>query len=168
MVGRLPLVALAFVVGMAAAGLMAGMLQPLRGFVGLAHEPAIQEPRKSEGKDTDQKKIIVRLTDEQITNAQIELASAEGGVLANRILVPGVVIPHADRIARVAVKLSGTVAELRKKIGDEVHKDEVVAVLESREVADRLAQEQIGPLVQELGLSMPAISEYEVRATLQP
>jgi hypothetical protein len=96
MVGRLPLVALAFVVGMAAAGLMAGMLQPLRGFVGLAHEPAIQEPRKSEGKDTDQKKIIVRLTDEQITNAQIELASAEGGVLANRILVPGVVIPHAD------------------------------------------------------------------------
>jgi cobalt-zinc-cadmium efflux system membrane fusion protein len=150
MVGRLPLVALAFVVGMAAAGLMAGMLQPLRGFVGLAHEPAIQEPRKSEGKDTDQKKIIVRLTDEQITNAQIELASAEGGVLANRILVPGVVIPHADRIARVAVKLSGTVAELRKKIGDEVHKDEVVAVLESREVADAKSDYLAARLTNEL------------------
>ena len=27
---------------------------------------------------------------------------------------------------------------------------------------------QIGPLVQELGLPMPAISEFEVRATLQP
>jgi multidrug efflux pump subunit AcrA (membrane-fusion protein) len=36
----------------------------------------------------------------------------------------------------VAVKLSGIVAELRKNIGDPVEKDEVVAILESREVAD--------------------------------
>jgi cobalt-zinc-cadmium efflux system membrane fusion protein len=136
MVGRLPLVALAFVVGMAAASLMSGIVQPLRGFVGLAHEPATQEPRKGEGKDSDDKKNIVKLTDEQIVNAQIGLAPAEGGVLANRVLVPAAIIPDADRIARVAVKLSGTVAELRKKIGDEVHKDEVLAVLESREVAD--------------------------------
>jgi hypothetical protein len=43
-----------------------------------------------------------------------------------------------------------------------------VDVYESREAADRLAQEQIGPLVMALGLPMPAISEFEVRATLQP
>src|SRR5262249_58547660 len=35
-----------------------------------------------------------------------------------------------------SVKLSGTVAELRKKLGDPVAKDEVLAILESREVAD--------------------------------
>ena len=34
------------------------------------------------------------------------------------------------------MKLSGTVAELRKKLGDPVAKDEVLAILESREVAD--------------------------------
>lgn len=43
-----------------------------------------------------------------------------------------------------------------------------VDVYESREAADRLAQEQIGPLVQDLGLSMPEISEFEVHAILPP
>jgi cobalt-zinc-cadmium efflux system membrane fusion protein len=50
--------------------------------------------------------------------------------------VPGTVVPDAGRVAHVSVKLSGTVAELRKNIGDDVVKDEVIAVLESREVAD--------------------------------
>ena len=43
-----------------------------------------------------------------------------------------------------------------------------VDVYENREAADRLAQEQIGPLTQELGLPMPAISEFTVHAILQP
>ena len=43
-----------------------------------------------------------------------------------------------------------------------------VDVYESREVADRLAQEKIGPLAMELGLPMPEISEFEVRSILQP
>ena len=43
-----------------------------------------------------------------------------------------------------------------------------VDVYESREVADRLAHEKIGPLAQELGLPMPEISEYEVRSILHP
>jgi hypothetical protein len=43
-----------------------------------------------------------------------------------------------------------------------------VDVYESREAADRLAREQIGPLVAALGLPMPEISEFDVHATLQP
>ena len=45
-------------------------------------------------------------------------------------------MPSGDRIARVAVRLLGTVAELRKRLGDSVQAGEVVAVIESREVAD--------------------------------
>ena len=41
-----------------------------------------------------------------------------------------------------------------------------VDVYESRQAADRLVEEHIGPLAQELGLAMPEISEYEVRAFL--
>lgn len=41
-----------------------------------------------------------------------------------------------------------------------------VDVYESREAADRLAAEKIGPLVAELGLPMPEIAEYAVHATL--
>lgn len=43
---------------------------------------------------------------------------------------------------------------------------QAVDVYESRAAADRLAQEQIGPLVQELDLPMPAISEFEVHGML--
>lgn len=43
-----------------------------------------------------------------------------------------------------------------------------VDVYESREAADALAQQRIGPLAQELGLPMPEMSEYEVHAILQP
>ena len=79
---------------------------------------------------------IVKLTGDQIGAAGIELAPVQEGTLAHRIIVPGTIVPDANRIARVSVKLSATVAELRKNLGDGVAKDEVVAVLESREVAN--------------------------------
>ncbi len=41
-----------------------------------------------------------------------------------------------------------------------------VDVYESREAADQLASEKIGPLAAELGLGMPEIQEYTVHATL--
>ena len=79
---------------------------------------------------------VVTLTPEQIAGARIEVAPVDKGVLRRTLTVPGTVVPDADRIARVAAKVVGTVAELRKRIGDAVTKNEVVAVLDSREVAD--------------------------------
>lgn len=78
----------------------------------------------------------LKLTDEQIKTAAIDVTAAEPATLARRILVPGTIVPDANRIARVAVRLYGTVAELRKRPGDKVEKGEVLAVLESRELAD--------------------------------
>ncbi len=43
-----------------------------------------------------------------------------------------------------------------------------VDVSESREAADRLAQDLLAPAVAELGLSMPTITEHEVRNHLAP
>jgi cobalt-zinc-cadmium efflux system membrane fusion protein len=59
-----------------------------------------------------------------------------GGTLARHLLVPGTITPDTDRIARVPARVVGTVAEMRKRLGDTVQKDEVVAILDSREVAD--------------------------------
>ncbi|MEO6945159.1 MAG: efflux RND transporter periplasmic adaptor subunit [Nitrobacter sp.] len=56
--------------------------------------------------------------------------------MSKHIVVPGAIVPSGDHIARVAVRLLGTVAELRKRLGDSVEAGEVVAVIESREVAD--------------------------------
>ena len=79
---------------------------------------------------------VIKLSDQQIAAAGIDVGKAQAGVLSRRRSVPGLVTPSGDRIARVAVRLLGTVVELRKRLGDPVEQDEVVAVIESREVAD--------------------------------
>lgn len=43
-----------------------------------------------------------------------------------------------------------------------------VDVYESKEAADTLVQEQIGPVASELGLPLPEITEYEVHKYLTP
>lgn len=161
MAGRLSLVLLGFVVGIAVMSLAPGVPQTVRKLAGLALEPgaalsdrkvtdADHQPRDQDRNAPDEKQAVVRLTDEQATEAHIDVASVEGGILARRIIVPGTIIPVADRIARVSVKLSGTVAELRKRIGDRVVKDEVVAILESREVADAKSEYLAARLTNEL------------------
>jgi membrane fusion protein, heavy metal efflux system len=94
------------------------------------------EPKAGSGVEIGEERTNVRLTDEQVETSGIELSAVRSGTLVRRIVVPGTIVPDADRIARVSVKLSATVAELRKKLGDTVEKGEVIAVLESREVAN--------------------------------
>ena len=78
----------------------------------------------------------IKLSDQQIAAAGIEVRAVEAGILSRRRFVPGTLVPAGDRIGRVAVRLLGTVTELRKRLGDSVEQNEVVAVIESREVAD--------------------------------
>ena len=70
--------------------------------------------------------------------------------MSKRIVVPGSIVPSGDHIARVAVRLLGTVAELRKRLGDPVEAGEVVAVIESREVADAKSEYLAARLVFDL------------------
>jgi cobalt-zinc-cadmium efflux system membrane fusion protein len=146
MIGRLSLLIVALVAGVAVASLIPGFSQSVRKAVGLMSEPGATqsrgdtassaEQRKPATEPTVQKQNIIKLTEEQIVAARIELVAIQGGTLSRRLIVPGTVVPHADRIARVTVKLSGTVAELRKRLGESVELNEIVAVIESREVAD--------------------------------
>ena len=118
----------------AAAGLGSWLPQisaPLRALVAWfsGSTPVVEVAEKSvEG--------LVALTQEQIAAARIETAPAAADVLTRRIVVPAVVTPDPDRVGRVAAKVAGTVAEMRKRLGDRVDKGEVVAVIDSREVAD--------------------------------
>jgi cobalt-zinc-cadmium efflux system membrane fusion protein len=154
---RLAFVSLGFAAGIAVASLAPSIPQTVRKLTGLAFgSGAVQspdsapQPRGGGSEVPDDKQAVVSLTDEQLTEAHIDLAQVEGGILAHRIIVPGTIIPVADRIARVAVKLSGTVAELRKNIGDPVIKGEVLAILESREVADAKSEYLAARLANEL------------------
>ena len=79
---------------------------------------------------------VVKMPPERIAAAKIEVAPVGKGTLARRLSVPGTVAPDPDRIGRVAAKVVGTVAELNKRLGDTVAKGEVIAILDSREVAE--------------------------------
>ena len=146
MTGRLPVAVLAAACGIAVASLIPEIPQAVRYAVELVTGAealrAVEtrggaEQRKPKGDaEAREEHASIRLTDDQIEAAGIELAAVQDGTLSRRIVVPGTIVPHADRIARVSVKLSATVAELRKKLGDAVAKGEVIAVLESREVAN--------------------------------
>jgi len=156
MIGRLSLPFVALAVGLAAASLIPGLSQSLRKAVGMASDPiatpnsaASGGPQRPEAESADEKATI-NLTDEQVAAAQIDVVTIRPGTLARQITVPGTIVPHGDRVARVAAKLSGTVAELRKRLGDPVAKDEVLAILESREVADAKSEYLAARLTNEL------------------
>src|SRR6266849_3830514 len=159
MIGRLSLLIVALAVGVTVASLMPGLSQSIRKFVGLVSQPGVAQVRddttnraeqRKPGVGTPDENQSVKLTDAQIAAARIDLVATRGGTISRRLTIPGTIVPHADRIARVSVKLSGTVAELRKKLGDPVSKDEVLAILESREVADAKSEYLAAKLTSEL------------------
>jgi cobalt-zinc-cadmium efflux system membrane fusion protein len=66
----------------------------------------------------------------------IELAQAAPGKLKIELDVPGEIRLNADRQANIVPRLSGIVKEVMKSVGDPVIKGEVMAVIESRDLAD--------------------------------
>src|SRR6266542_5353905 len=160
MIGRLPLSVLALMAGVAIASFAPGLSQSLRNLVGLTPPPGgaqsqgiatiSTEQRAPRTEPAEDKQSILKLTEDQVTAARIDLATVQGGTLARRLTVPGTIVPDAARLARVSVKLSATVGELRKKIGDPVAKDEILAILESREVADAKSEYFAARLTSEL------------------
>ncbi|MGC1860965.1 MAG: efflux RND transporter periplasmic adaptor subunit [Methylocystis sp.] len=129
---KLPVV-LAMLVGMFVGSFLPRFSETVRSLVAPRSGP---NATKEESKGPNSPDGQIKLSDEQIAAANIEIAAAASGALARRVTVPALVTPDPDRVARVAAKVAGTVAELRKKLGDPVLKGEVVAVIDSREVAD--------------------------------
>jgi len=78
----------------------------------------------------------VAIADKQIDQSKILVQPAQAGLLLTRLRVPGTIIPDRNRVGRVPSKVVGTVAELRKRLGESVRAGEVIAILDSREVAD--------------------------------
>ncbi|MBT3256009.1 MAG: efflux RND transporter periplasmic adaptor subunit [Deltaproteobacteria bacterium] len=101
-----------------------------------AHE-AEHEPHGSSESETDHpEEERIRLSEEQIQALGIVTAKAGPGTLETVLTLPGEIILNDDRVAMVTPYVSGHVKEIRKRQGDSVRKGEVMAVLESRELAD--------------------------------
>lgn len=79
---------------------------------------------------------LITLSPDQIRAAKIEIAPVTSGVLLRRLLAPATLKPDPDHLARVAAKVSGVIAEMRVRLGADVLRDETIALIDSREVAD--------------------------------
>lgn len=82
---------------------------------------------------------IVRLSDAELQEFGITLATAQAGILSQYVELPGEIVLNADRIAHVVPRVAGIVREVRATVGDQVKKGQLLAILESRELADAKA-----------------------------
>lgn len=126
-----PLVAGALV--MAAASFATGMVQN----PGITPNPgAHAEGNGHKHGEGDEQEGVIKMPADRIAAAKITIEAAGKGTLSRRLTVPGIIIPDANRQARVPAQVVGTVAEMKKRVGDAVERGEVIAVISSREVAD--------------------------------
>jgi cobalt-zinc-cadmium efflux system membrane fusion protein len=148
MASRSTIIVVAFVAGAAIFALAPGLSTTVQRAVGIGTQT--KATASSKATTAEPASGLLPMSEEQIKLAQIDLAEVGPATIAKRLVVPGSIVPNADLIAHVSVKLSGTVAELRKNIGDDVVKDEVIAVLESREVADAKSEYMAARLTNDL------------------
>lgn len=81
----------------------------------------------------------IHLTAEQITGANITVVDAGPGEVSREIRVMGTIVADADRMSHVTTRVPGVVMEVRKRLGETVEAGEVLAILESRELAEAKA-----------------------------
>jgi len=94
------------------------------------HGSAAPEPGHSDHADE-----LVRLTPEQCREMGVILKTAGPGQLHLSVTVPGEVVVNADRVAHVVPRVEGVVRAVHKRLGDMVEAGEVMAILDSRELA---------------------------------
>lgn len=78
-------------------------------------------------------------TKEKTEFANIQVQVAGPGVIQDCIQVSGKVIIHPDHLAYVIPKVAGSVYEVKKNLGEHVEQGEVLALIESTEIAERKA-----------------------------
>jgi cobalt-zinc-cadmium efflux system membrane fusion protein len=82
---------------------------------------------------------MVRLPAARAQQLGIEVAVAGAGSLQTSLTLPGTVALNTDRLVHVVSRIPGIVQEIRKLLGDQVRAGEVMAVIDSRELADTKA-----------------------------
>jgi cobalt-zinc-cadmium efflux system membrane fusion protein len=78
----------------------------------------------------------VQLADDTIASAGIEIRAVGPRLMTTTLEVPGEIKADETRLAHVVPRLQGVVIEVLKKEGDRVRQGELVAVINSRELAD--------------------------------
>lgn len=79
------------------------------------------------------------LSEQAVRDNGIEVVAATAGEIEQTLTLPGEIVLNADRVAHIVPRVAGIVRRVDKNLGDEVAAGEVMAVLESRELAEAKA-----------------------------
>ena len=86
--------------------------------------------------DAHEGEELVRFTAAEFEEFGVELGTASAGTLSLQLTLPGEVLVNQDRFAHIVPRIAGVVHTANKSVGDAVRAGEVIAVLDSRELAD--------------------------------
>jgi len=98
----------------------------------------VPDAHDGHGENEDQGQAI-ELTPEEISQIDLKTAIVGPGAVDIKINLPGEIKINQDRMAHVVPRVEGVVSGVYKKLGDTVKAGEVIAVIESRELADAKA-----------------------------
>ncbi len=132
-----------------------------------AHGHSHGEAKKGEGKGTDdhdhaghnhgsaeEGEGYIKFTPAQMQATGVEIAPAASGTLIKEIAVPGRIAINTYWQAKIVPRVAGTVAKVQKRMGEAVAENDVLAVLESRDMADAKADFLAAWRAEELALSI--------------
>jgi membrane fusion protein, heavy metal efflux system len=101
-----------------------------------ASPAALSEERE---RDASEGERIVRLEEAAIDESGIEVATAGPGRLQVHDNLSGEIAFDSDKLAHIVPRVAGVVREVHKNLGDTVRTGDVLAVLDSRDLADAKA-----------------------------
>lgn len=104
-----------------------------------AHDEAESNDEDSAHDDYESEGEVIELTPEEIQTIGLETAIAGSGTIDIYISLTGEIKVNQDRMAHIVPRVEGVVAEVSKKLGDNVKSGEVIAVIESQQLADAKA-----------------------------
>ncbi|NOY70176.1 MAG: efflux RND transporter periplasmic adaptor subunit [Deltaproteobacteria bacterium] len=79
---------------------------------------------------------VIRLKPDQVASLGIELIEAGPGDIENHAELPGVIGLNEDRLSHVVPRVPGIVTSVKKFVGDRVKAGDIMAILNSRELAE--------------------------------
>lgn len=102
-------------------------------------KPIRQDEHDEEENEEGHGEEIVRLTDADLEEFGIILQTAQVGVINQYVELPGEIVLNSDQTAHVVSRVVGTAKEVKANVGDQVSAGQLLAVLESRELAEAKA-----------------------------
>ena len=92
-----------------------------------------EENKINNKRDDEHDKGIIKLTESQIQELGIVIGEVDSRTVQLHSDLTGEIMPDPTKVAHLVPRFAGIVREVRKNIGDDVKKDEVIAVIESNE-----------------------------------